>query len=905
MAHENINIQQPNFCLGPQLDTICTIDTTNLTTILRIKNMEGGLMEDYTLSSNIINELIGIEYVGPSDLVGIIDGLTFFTVEKISASTCIIKRWETRTTFRQLYLKEQIVKTSTGNDHYNILAFAVEYYDRRFIVANAGSSGPVQSAQYIEIDSVDNITPGTRLFLGPSTDQDNIGATEVVYVANVVEYSGGYRVNLTFPVQNQYVINDPLHFYSNLYLYSSDGYAGDPVKGSLYKFDTRSWNRLQVDSKNIYKKVVSSRWCPFMQGIATVIGSNILFIKPYDSYSNWKSLFLKNYKNDNITTFNVYEVIFKDYSFYKLQEMITLRQDDGDTQTFIWDNYNYQEDTLLPYTDNVDMWMDRSILLGHTQLETINIQVRDQYHVGLREVNVNLSIFSGDIVGASFDPQSGYGVTDSDGRLTINYISGTIYAGHTLIKAKADKSSISTGSQFVWNSNNFISVLAHYNITSTFTKTEVVEGRNLKQIGIWFEDYRGWKRDTNSLPAGKLLIDWFKPDVWLVQKTFFNSPLGDVVIDFLDAWPVLPIHFYVGNMITVLEEFEVEAFLKTVTNFLIYREPQIATFPYVLITLPDESNYLQISQLKLSKHTHYVDDEPYDYLWTSANIDQFVFVEEAVPKFWSEKNPIITNIWISLRPCASSLDITTLKMWIREISYDGDTGYYEVSDQTVLKPFGVSPPYGIDVTYDPIHDFHHNALVFVRIEVYDTSPIPNYISLDYWFSITPDLKSPYLTNLFPAREEDMININTSILFEIHDEGAGVDISTLECFLNSRLIRSDNLIIEEYNKNHYKVTCIMVSPLYYGKKYKVNVKVADSSEAGNKMKDSWYFYTVESDVVVFTQFDPSLCKRGADRFSGISVVALADGGGIDKESVRLQVLNKDVDANKIPIVYRVS
>ncbi len=145
-------------------------------------------------------------------------------------------------------------------------------------------------------------------------------------------------------------------------------------------------------------------------------------------------------------------IIFDSYSIYKLQGKTTLRDDDGGKQTFEWDTYNYQEDTLLPYTDSINMWMGRSVLTGYSQHETINIQVRDQYNVSLRDVNVNLYIEPGDI-GASLDPLSGYGFTDINGRLTIYYLSGTAYEGHTVINGKADKSSTSAGSEFVWNSN--------------------------------------------------------------------------------------------------------------------------------------------------------------------------------------------------------------------------------------------------------------------------------------------------------------------------------------------------------------------------------------------------------------------------------------------------------------------
>lgn len=969
MANENIEIQQPNFCWGPQLGTMCTIDTTNVNTVLRVKDTSGNTIVDYSLTSNIINELISIEYIGPINLPNIVDGLTFFTVEKVNDSKCIIKRWETQTTFNQLYLKEQVIKYSTGNDYYNIIASAVEYYNRVFAVANAGASGPLLSAQYLEMDNVDGLKLGTRLFLGPSTDPDNPNDTEVVYVSSVIMYGLKYRVYLTSPVQNQYRIGDAISLYTHFYLYSKQAYGGSLDKGTLYKFDTYSWNKVEADSKDIYKRVTAARWCSLIRGIASIIGSSMLFIRPYESYSNWKSLFLKNYTKENTTTYEVYDVLFNGYSVYKLQDKTTLRDDEGDRQTFKWDFYNYQEDTLLPYSDSINMWIDRSILIGYSQYEAINIQVRDQYNVSLRDVNVNLNIESGDLE-AFLNPLSGYGVTDINGRLTIHYLSGTTYEGHTEIKGKADKSSTSTGSEFIWNSNNFISKLYYDEGLGLFTKTEVESVNSLKQIGLWYENYRDWKRNINVSPlptisgVQKEYTDWFKPDVWLVQKSFFTSPGGDWVsvdsgesipLSVLETWlPVLykgenqldapkggtgcvypfsnwnggyciirPEGFYpICNQVRVVEEFISENKVNILTDFLIYewrlvlveefiggawkwvwRWRLVGVPPYTTLTLPSEENSLQISQLKLSKHTHYVDGQPYDHLWVYDTIDQFVFVEDAIPKFWSEKNPATTNIWIRLRPFVFSLDNTTLRMWVREVSYVGDTDYYEVTNQLTLTNFDAGGGLlGIEVLYDSIEDFHHAALVFVRIEVYDIAPIPNYIDLDYWFNVIPDYRAPYLTNLSPGREEDYVNVDTEISFEIYDIGTGLNLSTLECFLNS--IKMD-ISVEEYDRYHCKVVYSPPKDLYYGKTYRMTVKVNDSSENINKLTDAWQFYTIVSDGVKFVDFNPIRCKRGASRFSSVSVLALADGGGVDKDSIQMQVLDKDVDVNKSPIVYRVS
>ena len=83
----NIKIKYPNFCFCPVAGTFGTINQDVAATILRIKTSAGSLLVDYILSSNILDELIHIEYVGPADITEIMDDLTFFTVEKIDRTT--------------------------------------------------------------------------------------------------------------------------------------------------------------------------------------------------------------------------------------------------------------------------------------------------------------------------------------------------------------------------------------------------------------------------------------------------------------------------------------------------------------------------------------------------------------------------------------------------------------------------------------------------------------------------------------------------------------------------------------------------------------------------------------------------------------------------------------------------
>ena len=72
-----------------------------------------------------------------------------------------------------------------------------------------------------------------------------------------------------------------------------------------------------------------------------------------------------------------------------------------------------------------------------------------------------------------------------------------------------------------------------------------------------------------------------------------------------------------------------------------------------------------------------------------------------------------------------------------------------------------------------------------------------------------------------------------------------------------------------------------------------------------LNDSYRFYTMESEGVTFVDPLPGICKRGTNRFEDVSVVVLPSGNGVDKDSITLQVFNKDVNPQIVPILYRIS
>jgi hypothetical protein len=990
MAQENIEITHPNFCLGPQTGTFGTINTSDVVTRFRIKNTSGGLVNEYTLSSNIpaSHEILAVEYVGPKNLSGPINDVTFFTLEKASSTQCIIKRWELNTSFSLLALKQEIIKNTSGNNYYDATAMAVEHYNREFKFSiNAG-------VNYFEMDSTSRITAGIKLFLGPSTDTDNPGAYEIVTVSNVI----GNFVYLNSNTNYQYVLGDPITFYNNIYIVSDLGYGGDDSQGTIFKIDAYSGNQLEYVNAGVYQDVNGAKWSTITNSIALINDTQLLFIRPYTYYQNWRSMFLNNVVAVNDDIFDIVDVVFDEYNLYKLALKTVQRDDDGNKHEYTWSTYNYQQDTLVPYSSHITIFTDKANLAGYNQYTAIHVQVRDQFNVSLRDININMYNPGGD-PGYEFTPLNGQAITDSDGRATIGYTSGTNFVGFSEIRVRADHCSVFTGSEYVWNEIRIRSDLDYSSDLGTgYTPSPFNLGYHGRGSGLTQRDYFfsqvfmfGIHDPYKTLSFGYRDREGTEqevrvPENYILCYSFFTSPGGNwssygLGYEFdKDYWywfeiggrnrtdgpwggPHFPCEPWVGiscglgynplpNRITLLSEFtQVDADeisppdhkagrVKQLTDFWIYQGEDVdagasledGVPPYLKAFTIDCEHDLQLSQLKQSRHTYYLEGDAVDELIGNVYIDQFIFIALADPAFFSEKNPKETDIWVRMIPYFFSLDPTTLKFYVREIWTEDevryDTGYREVV--SLYGPFTdlIYPPSGprycsdggvvcidlfdagggsegIEFLYNPPENFHHNAIVYVHIEIYDEAPDPNIIYTDYWFKIIPDFNSPYLENMNPDREQDQVPVDTEIYFEIKDDGAGVDIDSLEVFLNSRILVPTT--ITKVSNYHYKVNCVIPYELQFGRVYDVGVKVPDLSENRNYLRDSYRFYTADSSEPIFEGFDPYVCRRGMPRFTDVEFVVLGDGQGVDRDTIRLQVHNADVTdkSNITPIIYRVS
>lgn len=919
MAYENINIGFPNFCIGPQSGTFCTIDTSDLKTYMRIVNATGSTVMSLTLSSNILTENTRIDYVGPSNLSSMPNGAAFFTFESISNTTCLIKRWEANIEHMELSLKEQVVKHTSGDIFINPIDFAVEQHSTTI-------SQPNEKYNYIYVDDATYITKGTVVYVGPSSDASNLYAFERVIVSNVATDIHGNRLDISSDLKNEYAIGDNVNFYSNIYVISSEGFGGDTSVGSVIKIDAYNWSIKEIDNKHVYKNITMCKWCKQFNSISGLIGANLLFIEPYNSYNNYRSMFMNNIDPDEYTAFDIYDITFDNYTIYKLQKKVSLRSAEGQRTSYQWLKYNFQQDTIANYSNILLITSTNSTAIGYSKEIIITGYLRDQYFTGLRDVQV-IFTKSGDST-AVFQPADGRVVTDINGKFTMKYISGSTYNGVTVITATAQNGSVFTGSITV---SNKTSVTSMVNITNQNVRSYSLNNPTT--------DYYGRQTDPIYKVYVPGEVNKTLPKISINSKTFFTNPGGDwgsaaaypgvTWLSTSDVEKWLPM-LYLGDNIQVDSPrggegygFEIkpesdigtiaqrDTFVsyngvKSALDFLSYvNKPDIGEPTFTSIKHYNIESSCAFSQLKMSGHNFIMDGAFYDSLITYVKLNQFVFVEEAIPAFWSSKNAIDSYIWLRLRPFAFSINPQRTSMYIREVNGDFDSGYINVTNYLSIGIFNAgSNVNGIEVYYEPWIPYMYNSRVFVTVETYDIAATPNRVMIEYWFDIIPDYEAPYLSDRRPDMEDNDVSVYTPIEFDIHDDGAGVDISSMELYINSRTVDNSLVSVTKINDKHYSVIYTPESPLYYNKEYKILVKIADKAVNVNRSSFSYRFYTEDSPDTIIIDKKPSLCDYSANRFSDVSMVLLPGGEKINIKSLKLQVSNRDVSPFVLPVFYRI-
>lgn len=868
MVQENILAQQANFCIAPLLGTFATVDTTTTTARLLIKNSTGVTTVSYTFNPNIAQntEIYYLDYIGPRDLSALQSGMIFFTMESNLTSSVSIKKWNLDKDNTRLNLDYTITKASSGYETISSRAMAVGRYYTNLSLTTVTGTGS------IVLDNVDNVVSGTRLYVGPSSNTSYLGNYEEVTATSISGTTVYITSNTGTPLHSYFNIGDPVTYLGNIYLFSDVGHGVDTSRGEMFVLDNYTGETLATHNSALYNAVKTSNYgLPYYNSVAIVKGSELIYIDITD-FSIMKSSRMNVTKINSNTVLDVKAIAFTLSDIYRLQKSKMMRSDTGAFSEITWTTYNYHADSSYRYSDCVVLYAERR-RLGNEQSTTIYARVIDQYGMGISNKTVHFNKEYGD-TGGTWSDVNKEATTDINGVGTIVYTSAwynsslaSIINEDIKITAYTDGANILTGSIYVWASM-IIYLDAKY----------VLDNPNVTGLGV---PAIVQKIDSKSSTVITKQLASFLSTFILKSLSKLKMPGGQ---EYYQDLAIVAI-------IKQLKNFEGDCFLT---------QRKLLTGASGLKQLTTHIGSTALSQTYISRHL------PAGSNKDNVFIAQFRFLIDAVPVPFSNKNNVNSTIWLRLAPYGFDLNKSTLVFKVREFSYAGDTEFidYSLSPLLVVTEFDAGGGLlGLDVLFTPPEYFHNDAIVYVYLSVYDNAIPANKIEFDYWFSVIPDYKAPFITNESPSRDAENVPVDTDIVFDILDSEVGVDITSLDLYINNRIKQFTYEVIT----NGYRVTYTNTTTYYYKQTIEIAVQVNDSSGQANVLYDMWKFEIIDSvaPIVDVDNFYPPVCVRGfKTRTTHVNFNIYDGGNGLDVDSIELLVDNISREYNVTPIIKRI-
>lgn len=387
---------------------------------------DGTLAFAYPLDTPVTNTIRSLEF----------DGESFWTLERITEGTASdgfrIRRWVIENFV--MVLQQTFVYQTNATDAFESSAFTIEKYSGT-IVANGSAGTPTVNVNFgNEHASVFNLlTPGTSLFLGPSTLAGFVGQSQRVTVNSVTPPN---TVTLTANKTVGFSVGDSVAFSKNIWFFSQN-YLTTLGVGGLYKAAITDGSILGRTQGGAFKDIDA---CGFHDVQSFPVGTaledfngnyllflrtnSLLFIDVLDSQLTVVLSAVQNNINAATTTvFTVSDLGIQGNTLFRLQTQFNINGSESTETTF-----NYQLATFRPFPTAIALSAVEAIIpAGNaTSQSTITATVTDQYALPFVTSPASTIQFatSGGGTGSSLS-NTGQIPLDSDGEATVTYNSGT------------------------------------------------------------------------------------------------------------------------------------------------------------------------------------------------------------------------------------------------------------------------------------------------------------------------------------------------------------------------------------------------------------------------------------------------------------------------------------------------
>ena len=402
------------------------------------KTDDGTLAFAYPLDTPITNQIISLEF----------DGQSFWAMERITDGTpadgFTISRWVIENFV--MILQSTFIFQTDSNDDFESNAFTVEQYEGNLTAG--GGVGANQITLAFDNDSSGDIfallTPGTRLFLGPSSLGSDLGEFTTVTVNNTTAPD---TVTLTAPLNVGFSGGDTVRFSKNLWFFNQHFLKQTDV-GALYKVNALSGGILSRTQGGAFKDINAAAFHnvqSFQAGtpllsfnshyLLFLRTNSLLFIDVNDSQlTTVLSAVQNNLSADTTEVYDVEDLSIEGNTIFRLQTKFNINGNETTETTF-----NYQLATFRPFPTAIALTAVEAIIPAGDGVSssTITARITDQYALPYLTSPAGTIQFAttGGGTGSGLSNTGEIPITQSNGEVVVTYTSG-ITAGLVTISAE-------------------------------------------------------------------------------------------------------------------------------------------------------------------------------------------------------------------------------------------------------------------------------------------------------------------------------------------------------------------------------------------------------------------------------------------------------------------------------------
>lgn len=378
----NVQLTDGNFSLGPDSGFFYSI-SQSLNGLVKVE-ADGTVVDVFPVArSRLRNPVIELHY----------DGTFFWSLEELPSDLgIVIKQWRLSPTPTfifpsvvptELRWQDEITLISNSTIRWSAKAFAVQHYHRTM----DGSFQRGETA--IELNSVDQISPGDVLYLGPSTFTGFVGNEESIVVAGVDSLNNRITFNKPGGLENSYIGNDPVDYHKSIYIFNDHSFAGnEDGLGTFVEFEWPSKQQLRSDKGKKYGDVGAA---DFDDGVLVWNKQQqILQLSIFNPTFDLQSSLEANMMEADLTTvIEMFDMIadLGGNSILKLQRKETTENVSTGvftTTTFPSNRYNFQSQTTLPIVNSTSLqFPDTRITTPSPAGDNFPVvaQIRDQFNL--------------------------------------------------------------------------------------------------------------------------------------------------------------------------------------------------------------------------------------------------------------------------------------------------------------------------------------------------------------------------------------------------------------------------------------------------------------------------------------------------------------------------------------------